>query len=282
MLYQNLYQTKSYRSTDDSWKTKTLGGRVKTAAVKNRWDARVDLAPIAAKFHECLADYWTWFPKGKKSHGEYAAKLLDGNTDAQECQLAATAFLQLLRAPEPYGFAYSEEEAKIHIYSGEERGLLGFKSSTPLTGKSRGTGLSGFYSRHPKGGIFDCLPNVYDVVTRELAPLYSWSNHKVVIANGEFWDVCYNASYSLPSEMAVGLVVGRTEQIPKDLKPESLMSIRSELKLFLKQRKQIAYFRDVTPTSAGAAVEADEEGPYTESLFGDDPTEGNLQLTAMW
>jgi len=81
MPYEALLKDPNYKAPNDLWKTNTLGGKVKTAAEQNGWNAKLNLAPICDKFHKTLADYWKWFPPGKRSGQEGASRLLDGNNE---------------------------------------------------------------------------------------------------------------------------------------------------------------------------------------------------------
>lgn len=285
-IYRNLQQGLKPAQTEVSQWNKTLGGAVMAKADKQHWTAPAHLAQLTHEFYEQLVAFkWRWTPSKSCGDVQKAALLLDGEMHHAECQVAANAFKLLLETKPPFGFGLSDATLKTYV---GEKSIIGAESKGPTGPNTRRAPNSngGFYSLHPEGGVHGLKPNVFDVQTNKLAPVYAWTDHKVVEHGGRFYDVCYDAVYSQTSDMAIALTLGCNEDSRPTKTIQEAMSRISEFKVFIKNWFQIAYFRSAAPDSLAGQMDAKEVGPFAESIFGDEATEmkpyGSLVPMTKW
>lgn len=247
----------------------TLGGKVMARATVGRWTTAANMEQITDAFYrELRAANWRWTPSTSCGNLVAAANMLDGTMMPAECKLPANAFSMLLNAPAPYGFG---EASKVVSYSGKEL-LIGANNGQPTARDVKRTDEKGFYARH--GVEHHLAANVWDAASGAMSDLYRWDNHKVVELNNRYWDVCYNRGYTFLTEMAVAIFIGTNEVKTKTKTIQESMALIHEDKVVISKHLQIAYFRIAPPGSianqAGAAV----EGPYADSLYGDESAYG--------
>jgi hypothetical protein len=285
-IYRNLHGKLEPEKHKPSDRVKTLGGAVMDDVERNRWTAPANLPQITSAFYEQLVAFkWKWTPGRSCGDLEKAASILDGEMVHAECQVAANAFRLLLEVEPPHGFGL--DGVKLRTYSGE-KSLIGAEEHGPKAKNSKRVVQSneGFYSLHPLAGVHGLKPNVFDVATNKMAPVYAWTDHKVVEVAGRFYDVCYNTSYENLIDMAIALVLGSNEDTSPTKTIQEAMSRTVEYKVLVKNYFQIAYFRNATPESLAYQLDAKEMGPYAESVYGDEATEmhpyGRLVDLSKW
>ena len=137
---------------------------------------------VTLAFQAFLAgDGWTWAPGGAGDSRVMGARLLDRQVNAGECAFVAHALDYLLAAPAPFGF-----------------GMLPANQGARSVVSYRGAvNNHGFISVH--NPVFNLAPNL----VAGGANYFSWDNHKVVPAFGNFYDACYGTHYAALGGMAV-------------------------------------------------------------------------------
>ncbi|HEV2394257.1 MAG TPA: hypothetical protein VG146_18045 [Verrucomicrobiae bacterium] len=285
-IYRNLQQNLKPVETDLAQWGKTLGGAVMAKAKQQNWKSPGHLPEITHEFYEQLMAFnWKWTPSRSCGDLKKAAAILDGDMYHAECQAAANAFKLLLETKAPYGFGLADVKLKVYV---GEKAMTGAEANGPTGEHARRAPNSngGFYSMHPLAGVHGLKPNVFDVQTNKLAPVYAWTDHKVVEYGGRFYDVCYDAIYGQAVDMAIALTLGCNEDSRPTKTIQEAMSRIQEFKVLIKNWFQIAYFRSAAPDSTAGQLDAKEIGPFAESLFGDEKTElhpyGSLVPMSKW
>ncbi len=281
-VYRNLVLNLPISDPDkEAWK-RSLGYWVMQEAARLSLQAPRDMTQITDAFYRALVHFnWRWTPAQPCGSQETAAKILDGDIQHVECRGVATAFRQLLTAPAPYGFALKPDKAVVRVYQGGES-LIGADNGKPTVEHIKRQAATGFYSVHPRDGVHGLRANVFDPATNQMANLYAWSDHKVVEVEGRYWDVCYNASYLILQQMAVAIVIGENYNSAPTKTLQEAQARVTETKVVVKNWFQIAYFRTAVPGSPAEAAGAKEIGPYAESIYGDETTEGVLKPLINW
>lgn len=286
-VYQKLYAKAQPGPSDQSTFGATLGGRVMAEAVKKGWNAKTHMPEILDAFHRALVHFnWRWTPRKGCGDPLAAAKTLDGEIVHAECYVPANAFYQLLLALGPWGFGVPDDQLSVKTYSGE-KSIIG---GDPAGGPKLNPGIRrandpaiGFISPHPAAGVHHLPPNVFDVGAQQMAELYAWYDHKVVKYAGRYWDPCYNKSYIALQQMALALRIGANEDGRPTKTLEEAMKRVDETKVMVMNWHQAVYFRDIPMGEVrGGVADVKVEGPFGQSLFGDEDSFGDPTPIIKW
>lgn len=128
---------------------------------------------------------WEWRPAGS-GYSANRFGVLDGSKLFGECKHFAFALWLLARAPKPFGIGLPHPQITLEIYKGESG--------------------NGFVSNHDRPCLQ--LSKNVKIPPGNIDRLYYWENHKAVLFNSVYFDVCYETTYANEQNMAVYTLTG--------------------------------------------------------------------------